>query len=337
LPEDDQWAGRPPEPAEPGRVGGQRPPYPGAAFGRRTSYGYRSSLGRRDAIVPAALLEGKQRRRWSEFVMPAAVILAGVLIVVAFGFIVNRAMRSSDDDQTLPAVQPPALGQFSLAPTDQGVIPLPAPSDSPSPSPTTSPPPKATTKPPQRIAPVDTGSVALARSGVNALVDLSAEGSRDWVHWGEESTFSLERDKDGGFAILEGAPTAPRFRHALSPQRFSWQGGSPVDRSDGTPTGIRTCGKGNGFTISAPASKTTRTLRLYVGVLAGRGRLDAKLSTGGATKSSRLEQRDASLATAVFTVTYRAPKDGTLKLNWVTEDSFNSDCGGVALEAATLR
>jgi hypothetical protein len=185
--------------------------------------------------------------------------------------------------------------------------------------------------------PVDTGSVSLARSGVNALVNLSAEGSTDWVHWGEESTFSLERDKNGGFAILEGSPTAPRFRHALSPQRFSWQGGSPVDHSDGTPTGIRTCGKGNGFTISAPATTTTRTLRLYVGVLAGRGRLDATLSTGGGTKSSKLEQRNATMTTAVFTVTYRAPKNGTLKLNWVTEDSFNSDCGGVALEAATLR
>jgi hypothetical protein len=337
LPEDDQWAGRQPQPEEHGRVGGQRRPYPGAAVGRRTSYGYRNSTGRRGVIVPAALLAGEERRRWNEFVMPAAVILAGVLIVVAFGFIINRAMRSGNNDETLPAVQPPALGQFSLAPTDQAVIPLPsATQDSPSPGPTKA--PTATTKPPQRTTPpVDNGSVALARSGVNALVDLSAEGSKDWVHWGEESTFSLERDKNGGFAILEGSPTAPRFRHGLSPQRFSWQGGSPVDHSDGTPTGIRTCGKGNGFTISAPATKTTRTLRLYVGVLAGRGRLDAKLSTGGGTKSSRLEQRDATMSTAVFTVTYRAPKDGTLKLNWVTEDSFNSDCGGVALEAATLR
>jgi hypothetical protein len=337
LPEEDQWAGRQPQPEEHGRAGGQRRPYPGAAFRRRTSYGYRNSAGRRGAIVPAALLTGEERRRWSEFVMPAAVILAGVLIVVAFGFIVNRAMNSGDDE-TLPAVQPPALGQFSPAPTDQVVIPLPsATQDSPSPSRTSTASPTATTKPPQPKAPVDTGSVTLARSGVNALVNLSAEGSKDWVHWGEESTFSLERDKNGGFAILEGSPTAPRFRHALSPQRFSWQGGSPVDHSDGTPTGIRTCGKGNGFTISAPATKTTRTLRVYVGVLAGRGRLDAKLSTGGGTKSATLEQRNATMATAVFTVTYRAPKDGTVKLNWVTEDSFNSDCGGVALEAATLR
>ena len=335
MPEDDQWASRQLGPEERGQ-GGRRRPYPVASNARRTSYGYRTTTGRRATIVPPALLEPAPRRGWNEFVMPAAVILAGVLIVVAFGFIIIKATRS-DDTQTGPAVQPPALGQFSEAPDDQGAIPLPSASPSPSPSPSkTSPSP--TTKAPTRTAtPVDNGSITLSRSGVNELVDLSAEGSKDWVHWGLESTFSLERDSDGGFEILEGAPTAPRFRHALSPERFSWTGGSPVDHSDGTPTGIRTCGKGNGFTISAPATKSTRTLRLYVGVFAGRGRLDAKLSTGGGTKSSTLEQRDATMSTAVFTLTYRAPRDGTLKLNWVTEDSFNSDCGGVALEAATLR
>jgi hypothetical protein len=289
--------------------------------------------------VPADVLEGKPKRRWNEFAMPAAVILAGVLIVVAFGFIINHAIRSDNSDDTLPAAQPPALGQFTGVPTDQGAIPLPsaAPTDPPGDSPAPTPSKTATSKPAAKAPPADLGSVSLKRSGIDSLVNLSAEGSRDWVHWGEESTFSLERDKDGGFAILEGSPVAPRFRHALSPQRFSWDGGSPVNHSDGTPTGIRTCGKGNGFTVSAPATTSVRTLRVYVGVLAGRGRLDAKLSTGGGTTSATLEQQAATMSTAVFTITYRAPKNGTLNLNWVTEASFNSDCGGVALEAATLR
>jgi hypothetical protein len=267
--------------------------------------------------------------------MPAAVILAGVLIVVAFGFIINRATHSPDDNQAIPLPQPPAFGADSLGPTDQGVIPLPSPSASGA---TTSPSATPSRTPARKAAPPpDNGSIRITRAGAAPLVDLSAEGSRDWVHWGEQSTFSLERDKNGGFAILEGSPTAPRFRHALSPQKFSWQGGSPVDHSDGTPTGVRTCGKGNGFTISAPASKSSRTLRLYLGVLDGRGRLDAKLSTGGGTSSVGLEQHGGALQTAVFVLTYRAPKDGTLKLNWVTEAAFNTNCGGVALQAATLR
>jgi hypothetical protein len=316
------------------KVAGSRPPYPAVAARRRSSYGFRTA-GRRGAAVPPELLEARPRRL-AEYAMPAAVILAGVLIVVAFGFIINRAMRSGDD-HAFPAPLPPALGGDSLPPTDQGIIPLPTPSGSSRATATraataTKPPPRRTTAPP-----LDDGSVAIVRAAVPPLVDLSAEGSRDWVHWGEQSTFSLERDKDGGFAILEGSPTAPRFRHALSSQRFSWHDGDPVDRSDGTPTGIRTCGKGNGFTISVPATRSSRTLRLYIGVLAARGRLAARLSTGGRATSATLEQKGNSLSTAVFVVTYRAPKDGKLDLTWVTDAAFDNDCGGVALEAATLR
>jgi hypothetical protein len=312
-----------------------RPPYPAVAPGRRSSYGFRAS-GRRGVAVPPEMLEARPRRL-AEYAMPAAVILAGVLIVVAFGFIINRAMRS-DDDNAIPAPQPPALG-LNPPPTDQAIIPLPSPTGPAEPA-TTTPTPSSTSRPPARKTappPVDNGSIRIVRAAAPSLVDLSAEGSRDWVHWGEQSTFSLERDKDGNFAILEGSPIAPRFRHALSPQRFSWQDGDPVDHSDGTPTGIRTCGKGNGFTLSTPATGSARTLRLYIGVLAARGRLEARLSTGGGTTLATVEQKGNSLSTAVFVVTYRAPKDGKLNLNWTTEAAFDSDCGGVALEAATLR
>jgi hypothetical protein len=300
----------------------------------RSGYGYRAA-GRRGAFVPPQLLDDGQRRL-SEFLLPASVILAGVLIVVAFGFIISGAVRK-DDTQAIPPVQPPALGDAQLNPDDQFPIPLPSASDLPSPTlrPTTprTTPPTTRSKPP----PPDRGSIKLTRADVPSRVDLSDEGSRDWVHWGEQSTFSLERRSDGDFAILEGAPTAPRFRHGFSQQQFSWQDGSPVNNSDGTPTGIRTCGKGNGFTISAPATTSNRTLRLYVGALAGRGKLTAKLTTGGATATGTFETRGNNLDTAVFVITYRAPKNGKLNLSWITDAAFSENCGGVALEAATLR
>jgi hypothetical protein len=286
--------------------------------------------------VPPHLLEDRQRR-FSEFLMPAAVILAGVLIVVAFGFIVSRAVND-DGPRAIPPVQPPALGDVPLNPENQFPIPLPSASDEPeSPSPTPSR-TKSPTPSPSKARPTpDRGSVKIARNDVPSRVNLSGEGSRDWVHWGEQSTFSLERRADGDFQILEGAPTAPRFRHGFSKQLFSWNGGSPVANSDGTPTGIRTCGKGNGFTISAPAGTSTRTLRLYVGALAGRGKLTAKLSVGSASAGATFEERSNNLDTAVFVITYRAPKNGKINLSWITEQAFSEDCGGVALEAATLR
>jgi hypothetical protein len=206
----------------------------------------------------------------------ASVILAGVLVVVGFAIVAAKAMGGGGDDPLPDPPPPAALGGGSTP--SAGLIPLGSPSpttasSSPSPSPSRT---KPSTKAP------DLGAVSLATGEVPSLVDLTAEGTRDWVHWGEEGTVSLERDKNGGFAILEGTPSAPRFRHALSPQRFSWTGGDPVDHSDGTPTGIRTCGSGNGFTLSAPAGTGTRVLRLYLGVVSARGRLEASRTAGSA-------------------------------------------------------
>jgi hypothetical protein len=277
-----------------------------------------------------------RRRTWNEILSSASVILAGVLVVVGFGFVASRAMRS-DSAPPLPAPPPTAaLGGADLPTASPGLIPLETPTPtsappSPSPSATSAVPTKAKTK-----APVDQGAVAIATGTIPGTVNLTAEGTRDWVHWGEDGTFSLERNKNGGFAILEGTPTAPRFRHALSPQRFSWTGGDPVDHSDGTPTGIRTCGAGNAFTISAPAGTGTRVLRVYVGVLAARGRLEASLSAGSATAATTIEQRDGTFRSVVYTVTYRAPKSARINLKWVTQQAFGNGCGGVALEAATL-
>jgi hypothetical protein len=279
----------------------------------------------------------EEGRRWNETLSSAAVILAGVLVVVGFGFVASRAMRSHSDAPNVSVPQAPALGEVTLpsSSASQGLIPLTSPSPSSSPS-TTSPSPSL---PPssKTVPPADVGAISISTGGVAPTVNLTAEGTTDWVHWGEQSTFSLERDKQGGFAILEGAPTAPRFRHALSPQKFSWTGGDPVDRSDGTTTGIRTCGKGNGFNITAPAGNGTRTLRLYVGIISGRGELDAKLTTGSATASTTIEQKDGAFHTAVLTLKYRAPKDGKISLRWTTTAAFGTGCGGVALQAATLR
>ena len=317
LPDDDRMQGR----SAQGQQGPRRP-YPGYA-GR----------GHRAAAVPPALLQNSAQRRISELLLPAAVILSGVLVVVAFAFVVSRAMQDDDRaSQSIPLPAPPALGDVPpLAPTDQSIIP--PPSEPPSEAPEIDPPapPPTTTKPPPAYA------ISIARDAVPSRVDLSGEGRLDWVHWGEQNPFSLERASGGDFKILEGAPTAPRQRHGDSPQRFAWSGGSPVERSDGSRVGIRTCGEDNGFTLSVPATRGERTLRLYLGVQDSKGKLTAKLSTGGDSRTSRLEKRGGEMATAMFTVTYRAPKDGRLELSWATEEAFTSDCSGVSIQAATLR
>jgi hypothetical protein len=288
--------------------------------------------------VPASLLRDTSQRRASEFLVPSSMILAGVLAVVAFAVAVNWGLGRPDEPAALPPAQPPALGSQPLAPAEQWYFPTPSTAPSPSARPSES--PRATRSaerpPPRSRVKAPAGALTVKRSAVPSVVDLTAEGDRDWVHWGLDGTFSLERRRTGRFAILEGTPTAPRHRHALSPQQFLWDNGSPVLQTSGTPSGIRTCGAGNGFTLSAPAGGESRTLRLYVGVATAHGRLDARLSTGGAPVVAALDSRTV-MGTAVFTLTYRAPRTGTLKITWVTERTYATSCSGVALQAVTLR
>jgi hypothetical protein len=178
----------------------------------------------------------------------------------------------------------------------------------------------------------------LSRGAVPAVVDLAAEGGRDWMHWAEDSAFSTERRRGGGFAILEGTPVAPRERHTGSPERFRWTGGTPVGSSGGSRSGVRTCGAGSAFTVSAPAGRASRTLRLYVGAWQAEGVLTARLSTGGTAVTGVLDSPGAGPGgTAVFTLTYQAPRDGRLELTWSTGRTYAGGCAGVALQAATLR
>jgi hypothetical protein len=279
----------------------------------------------------------RDQGRRNEILSSASVILAGVIVVVGFGFVASRVINGSGGN---PLPDPPptaALGGADLPSGSPAPIPIgsPSPSVSVTPSPSLPTTPPATTKPTTK--PPFQGSIQIDVGSVPGSVDLTAEGTSDWVHWGLDGTFSLERDKGGGFKILEGTPTAPRFKHALSPQFFRWTGGDPVDHSDGTTTGIRTCGSGNAFTISAPASATARTLRLYVGVIDAKGELSASLSAGSAKAARSIQQRDGTFRTLVYTVTYRAPAATRINFKWNTVQSFGDGCGGVALQAATLR
>ncbi|MEU8663455.1 hypothetical protein [Actinoplanes philippinensis] len=246
---------------------------------------------------------GRPHRR--EHLQQGAVILAGVLAVVTVGWVIHE--RATRDDEPAPA--PPTV---AAAPAEQ--VPIPVPSMSATPS----------------MAPVN--QIVVEQVPPGKKVDLAAEGEIDWVHWGEQGRYSLERDSDGGFAILEGTPGEPRVRHTASPQRFTWPGAP----SGGVTSGITTCGAGHGFTLSAPAGTGSHTLRLYVGAMRARGDLRLELSTGGEAYTDTFTSRGASMGTTAYVVSYRATGTGKISIKWITGATFDENCGGVALQAATL-
>ncbi len=335
-----------PGPGRPVTVGAARsngpPTTPADVAGHRRAAEREGSAVRDDRWATGRLFEGRRsHRRRGGLLIPSSVLVAVAVVVAVVALAVRfDAGRLSTAG---PPPRPPALGDLPLAPTDDPlVVPRPSASGRGPATPSATPSPSRGRERPgaasrSAAAAADgTGPVLrIDRAAVPGTVDLTAEGRRDWVHWGHQGVFSLERRDGGGFAILEGTPTAPRHRHEASPQGFRWRGGAaPVVTADGARSGIRTCGAGNGFTVSAPAGEDTRTLRLYVGVFQARGTLTAALTGAPAARATLAAEGEDF---AVFTLTYRTTRDARVRITWSTDQAFGIGCNGVALQAATLR
>jgi len=190
------------------------------------------------------------------------------------------------------------------------------------------------------------------------VVDLSQEGTSDWVHWGRLDAYSVDRKSGGdqiGRLVILGAGAVEQ--DTTSPTRYSWTGGAPTvsisntatstptvsisDTATSTPTvsisdtatGISITGVGSGFRLHVPARAGVSILRVYVGVSGGRGLLTATLGHGARPAYSDrpfLYTRRAS--NVVYTLTYRS---ASITVDWtLLRDNGN---GSVTVQAATLR
>ena len=116
---------------------------------------------------------------------------------------------------------------------------------------------------------------ALNGSGTSsiALANLTSEGTTDWVHWGDPT---LSR-KVGVTAQLSsytrvGTVGATSYSPDLRP--LSWTDGTPAISSTNNTNGVYISGIGNGFSFTAPADVTTRTLTVHVGAWNSGGNTD---------------------------------------------------------------
>jgi len=179
-----------------------------------------------------------------------------------------------------------------------------------------------------------TGSIVAPPSTVN----LTAQGTADWAHWG--FTTAADFNHKAGVAqqisnyTVIGAGTATRY--ANNSAGISWTGGTPVVSASGTTTGVYLVGQNNGFRITAPADSTTRTLLIYVGAFRAQGRMVAQLSDGSAADyvDTSLVNGAGATSLGVYTLTYRAASAGqTLSVTFTNMVA----AGNVTLQAATLQ
>jgi hypothetical protein len=180
-------------------------------------------------------------------------------------------------------------------------------------------------------------SVSGVAGGTNTI-NLTAEGTDDWVHWGLNGTSYDQKLVSGHVVnhITEWYYGSPQ-QYTNNANGYSWSDGGPTINAVATTTGIFIVGGGNGFVITVPADFTTRTLKLYVGGWMSTGGCEAYLSDDSVAEYVDYSfYNSATSYNAVYTITYKAgATNQNLTVVWWMAGGLSG--GNVTLQAATLQ
>jgi hypothetical protein len=182
------------------------------------------------------------------------------------------------------------------------------------------------------------GSIALP-PGLPRAVNLTAEGTRDWVHWGLTTNNPLTRKAGVVPQISDftkiGTNAIERFSDNYT--AFSWTDGMPTAEVGGTTTGVFTFGLNEGFEFSVPADTSTRTLKVYAGLYGAQGNFQAWLSDFSGPAYTDTTLNNLGNGYAVYQLTYSSASSGQkLMVRYRALNLFDADHGNVTLQAATL-
>lgn len=193
--------------------------------------------------------------------------------------------------------------------------------------------------------PTDLAGPYLRVSGVSSppSIDLTAEGTLDWAHWGFTIASDFDRKATGNNQISNYSTVGPVLASQYSDSAVTYQWtdgesgiGQRASSNGPTKTGVYAGGIGNGFSLTAPADQTPRHLRLYVGGYKVTGQIKVTLSDGAA--AMYMDHSYGSINDSfnvVYDVEYEAGSPNQkLQLSWTAYagEAF----GNVTLQSATL-
>src|ERR1035438_6048786 len=164
------------------------------------------------------------------------------------------------------------------------------------------------------------------------LVNLTSEGSTDWEHWGDASLNhkAAVTAQLSNYTVV-GTKGVLNYSNDLRP--ISWSDGTPTASAAGDTNGLYITGLGQGFSFTAPADTTTRTLVAHVGGWKSGGTLTAHLSDGSAADFTDTTATASGQYDRNYTLTYNAGSASqTLTVTW----TMISGTGNVTLNAAAL-
>jgi hypothetical protein len=116
-------------------------------------------------------------------------------------------------------------------------------------------------------------------------VNLTREGTMDWIHWGLKDKGSVTRKAGGGNLFSELTQEGPGHFDATSgcPNGITWTDGAPEQEVHETHAGVWWNNAGTSVSFTVPADTKARVLKLYVaGIEGAGGSLTASLSDNSA-------------------------------------------------------
>jgi hypothetical protein len=185
----------------------------------------------------------------------------------------------------------------------------------------------------------------------SASINLSAEGTLDWAHWGLNSGKNVTHKSatgDGGgpaVGLISESNILPVLvaTTANGPETFSWTGGrTTASASTTNVTLFDNIGNGSGIRISVPAASDLRTLNLYVGLFNESGNLAASMVDSANVTLGTLTDTSFSSpsgsATRRFSLDFAADLSDalaqTLVVTWTGAQNFGG--GDLWIGGATL-
>jgi hypothetical protein len=169
-------------------------------------------------------------------------------------------------------------------------------------------------------APAVSGSLVGSSSTAAASYNYTTVGKTDWIHWGRASNAgNVDRKATGGSQISNITRLGNgNYGAYADPSRNSiWTDGSPTAKDTGDTGYIwANNADGAGFSFTAPADTTTRTLYIYLGGYDSGGILTATLSDNSANQYVATFS-GASHYAQLVAITYQAGSAGQkLTLNY---------------------
>ena len=178
-----------------------------------------------------------------------------------------------------------------------------------------------------------TGTLSGAVTSTTTTVNLTTEGVKDWVHWGDAS-LNRKTGVAAQISTYSVVGTGSVVTYTNDPRGATWTDGTPTVSSTNNKAGISITGTNNGFSITVPAGTTVTTLSFHVGGTTSGATLTAHLSDGSAADYTNVVSTTSGQYDRNYTLIFSGGSAGrTLTVTW----KMTSGTGSVTLSGAALQ